>query len=76
MKVQMVFTDTHAHLYDEAFSGEEDQAVERAVAAGVTKMILPDIDSQTREAMFTLAGRHEGVLFPCLGLHPTSVGTA
>lgn len=59
MKVQMVFTDTHAHLYDEAFSGEEDQAVERAVAAGVTKMILPDIDSQTREAMFTLAGRHE-----------------
>lgn len=69
----MVFTDTHTHLYDEAFTGEEDLAVERAVAAGVTRMILPDIDSQTRLEMFSLADRHEGVLFPCLGLHPTSV---
>lgn len=69
----MVFTDTHTHLYDEAFAGEEDLAVERAVAAGVTRMILPDIDSQTRLEMFSLADRHEDVLFPCLGLHPTSV---
>lgn len=69
----MVFTDTHTHLYDEAFAGEEDLAVERAVAAGVTRMILPDIDSQTRLEMFSLADRHEGVLFPCLGLHPTSI---
>lgn len=37
-------------------------------------MILPDIDSQTREAMFSLADRHEGRIFPCLGLHPTSIG--
>lgn len=71
---QMEFTDTHTHLYDEAFSGEEDQAVERAVSAGVTKMIVPDIDSGTREKMFALAERHKEVLFPCLGLHPTSVG--
>ena len=70
----MEFTDTHAHLYDEAFISEEDQAVERAVRAGVTRMILPDIDSQTREALFSLADRHEGKLFPCLGLHPTSIG--
>ena len=53
-----MFIDTHTHLYDEAFSGEEDLAVERAVAAGVSKMILPDIDSKTRQEMFTLADRH------------------
>lgn len=69
----MVFTDTHTHLYDEAFAAEEDLAVERAVRAGVTKMILPDIDSTSREGMFALADRHEGTLFPCLGLHPTSI---
>ncbi len=69
----MRFIDTHAHLYDEAFTSEEDLAVERAREAGVTKIIFPDIDSQTREAMFALAGRHEGTVFPCLGLHPTSV---
>ena len=69
----MHFIDTHTHLYDEAFSGEDDLAVDRAVEAGVTKMILPDIDSQTREAMLALAEHHEGTLFPCIGLHPTSV---
>lgn len=69
----MRFIDTHAHLYDEAFASEEDLAVERAVEAGVTKIVLPDIDSQTRDHMFSLAERHHGTAFPCLGLHPTSV---
>jgi len=69
----MEFIDTHAHLYDEAFASEEDLAVERAVEAGVTKMVLPDIDSQTRDGMFSLAARHPGRVFPCLGLHPTSI---
>lgn len=69
----MEFIDTHSHLYDEAFSSEESLAVERAIEAKVTKMILPDIDASTREAMFTLAERHPDTLFPTLGLHPTSV---
>lgn len=69
----MTFTDTHTHLYDEAFDGEEDLAVARAVDAGVTIMILPDIDSKTRQPMLDLADRHQGTLFPCIGLHPTSV---
>ena len=69
----MEFTDTHAHLYDEAFAQEEDKAIERAVQAGVTKIVFPDIDSQSRDAMFALADRHEGTVFPCLGLHPTSI---
>ena len=71
----MQFVDTHSHLYDEAYAGEEDLAVERAVAAGVSRMISPDIDSQTRESMFALASRHPGNLFPTLGIHPTSVSS-
>lgn len=69
----MRFIDTHSHLYDEAFAAEEDAAVARAVEAGVDRIILPDIDSQSRDAMFTLADRHPGTLFTCLGLHPTSI---
>lgn len=69
----MIFTDTHAHLYDEAFKDEENLAIARAIEAGVTKIVFPDIDSQTRELMFSIADRHEGTVFPCLGLHPTSV---
>ena len=68
------YIDTHAHLYDEAFNGEEDLAVARSIEAGVSKIIFPDIDSATRDSMFSFADRHPGVIFPCLGLHPTSVG--
>lgn len=69
----MEYIDTHSHLYDEAFDGEEDAAVARAKEAGVNQIIFPDIDSQSRETMFAFADRHPGVIFPCLGLHPTSV---
>jgi TatD DNase family protein len=69
----MTFTDTHAHLYDEAFAGEEDLAIARSVEAGVTKIIFPDIDSATRDHMFRIAQNHEGTVYPCLGLHPTSI---
>lgn len=68
-----MYIDTHAHLYDEAFANEEDLAISRAIEAGVTKIIFPDIDSQTRSQMFDIADRHQGTVFPCLGLHPTSV---
>lgn len=68
------YTDTHTHLYDEAFEGETDEAIKRSSDAGVTRLVFPDIDSKTRAAMFEAAGRHKGTVFPCLGLHPTSVG--
>ncbi|MBO8467686.1 MAG: TatD family hydrolase [Bacteroidetes bacterium] len=70
----MEFIDTHTHLYEEGFRGEESQAVERALEAGVSKMVFPDIDSTSRDDMFSLSERFPGTVFPCLGLHPTSVG--
>lgn len=70
------YIDTHTHLYEEAFAGEgeTDAAIMRAAGAGVTGLVFPDIDSKTRQLMFETAGKHEGTVFPCLGLHPTSVG--
>ena len=68
-----MFIDTHAHLYDEVFAGEEDLAIARSVDSGVGKIVFPDIDSQTRAHMFEVADRHAGIVFPTLGLHPTSV---
>lgn len=69
----MEFIDTHTHITDEAFLGEEEGFIERAAVAGVSKMVLADIDSSEREAMYAAAGRHPGVLFPMLGLYPGSV---
>jgi TatD DNase family protein len=73
---KMEFIDTHSHLYDEAFATEEDAAIVRAKEAGVNQIIFPDIDLQSREAMFAFADRHPGVIYPCLGLHPTSVNAS
>lgn len=72
----MYFVDTHTHLADEAFAGEEDAAVERAVAAGVTKMLQADTGSADRDASYALCFRHPGVLFPMLGLYPGNVDEA
>lgn len=69
----MAFVDTHTHLYDEAFAGDADEAVLRAVSAGVTSLIFPDIDSSTRGRMIKLAASHKGTVHIGLGLHPTSV---
>ncbi len=68
------FIDTHSHLYDTAYEGDGAGAVRRAVAAGVTKIVMPDTDSSVREAMFALCAEFPGVAFPCLGLHPTEFG--
>ena len=69
----MIFVDTHTHCSDEAYRGEEDAVVLRAVGAGVTRLLQADIDSRERAAHFALCARHPGVLFPMLGLYPGSV---
>jgi TatD DNase family protein len=69
----MTFIDTHTHIYDEAFSGEEDAVIARALEAGVTTMLQPDVDSRERDAMFALVERHPRELRAMLGLYPGSV---
>ena len=69
----MTFIDTHCHLYDEAFDADRPQAVQRAVDAGVTTMLLPDIDSSSTESLDTLYNQYPIVFRRMTGLHPTSV---
>lgn len=69
----MQFIDTHTHIYDEAFAGEEDEIILRAKDAGVAVMLQPDVDSRERDAMFTLVDRHPRELYAMLGLYPGSV---
>ena len=71
--MKMVLVDTHTHLYDEAFDADRDEAVARAAAAGVGRMLLPAIDSRYNASMFALCGRFPERCFPMAGLHPTSV---
>lgn len=66
--------DTHTHISDPAFAGEEEDVILRARQAGVEMMLLPDVDSTERGAMLALADRHPDVLRPMVGLYPGSVG--
>ncbi len=68
-----VFTDTHAHLYLEEFDADRDQAVSRALEAGVKYIFLPNIDSKSIGLMQDAVCRWPQVCFPMMGLHPTSV---
>jgi TatD DNase family protein len=68
-----MFVDTHAHLYTEEFDRDRDAVVERALAAGVTRVVLADIDAAARPAALALAGRYPDVMIPLLGVHPTSI---
>ena len=66
----MTFVDTHCHLYDEAFDTDRDNAVQRALDAGVTTMLLPDIDSSSSPALDALYNTHPQHFRRMAGLHP------
>lgn len=68
------FTDTHTHLYDAAFDDGGVEAVKRAVAAGVTRMILPATGPGEFDAMERLAGLFPDRVFKAYGVHPTELG--
>ena len=68
-----MFVDTHTHFYDEWLLPDAEAAIQRALDAGVGKMIQADVDSLERPRMWETGLRHPGVLFQMLGLYPGSV---
>lgn len=69
----MRLIDTHSHLFLEEFSTDLPQVIERARAAGITHIFMPNIDSTTIDAMVSVCNTYKGYCFPMIGLHPTSV---
>jgi TatD DNase family protein len=69
----MQLIDTHTHLYLPDFDSDRDEMVSRATVNGIKKLLMPNIDIHSVEAMLSAATRYEGICFAMLGLHPTSV---
>lgn len=65
--------DTHSHLYDEAFDNDRNDAVERALQAGVGLMLLPAIDPDSYQQQHELAESNPSCFREMMGLHPTSI---
>lgn len=66
----MNWIDTHAHLYGEEFSADRTAMVERALAAGVSRLYLPNIDSTSIEGMLALEAQFPDSCFAMMGVHP------
>jgi TatD DNase family protein len=69
----MQLIDSHTHLYLPEFDKDRDEAVKRAIGNGVTKMLLPNIDTLSVKPMLSAVAKYPGLCYPMMGLHPTSV---
>ncbi|MBD1259638.1 TatD family hydrolase [Maribacter polysiphoniae] len=69
----MILTDTHTHLYSEAFDEDRDEVIRNAMKKGVNRFFIPAIDSTYTEAMFALEAAYPENVFLMTGLHPTHV---
>ncbi|WP_417368625.1 TatD family hydrolase [Gelidibacter japonicus] len=69
----MIVTDTHTHLYSDAFDEDRKAMMERAINANVTRFFIPAIDSSYTKAMLQLEADFPDYVHLMTGLHPTSV---
>ncbi|TNF30199.1 MAG: TatD family deoxyribonuclease [Bacteroidetes bacterium] len=65
--------DTHAHLYSSQFNEDLNDVMLRAMENGVERMLLPNVDSSSTEAMWKVVNAYPERCFPMMGLHPCSV---
>ena len=68
-----MFIDTHTHLYSEQFAEDRTEMIQRAIAAGVERMYMPNIDLDSIEGMHALEKQFPENCFAMMGLHPCSV---
>ena len=71
----MEFIDTHAHLYAEEFKTDIQEILDKATDNGVNRIITPAIDSDSHKQLIDLYNRYPNILYPLMGLHPTSVNS-
>ncbi|MEN7550872.1 TatD family hydrolase [Rapidithrix thailandica] len=65
--------DSHAHIYSSKFSKDRESVLQRAREAGVTQILMPNIDSSSIVAMFGVEDQHPDFCKSMMGLHPCSV---
>lgn len=70
----MKIIDTHSHIYSEEFDNDLADVISRAQLAGVEKILLPNIDTESLDRLHSVADEYNGYCIPMMGLHPTSVG--
>jgi len=68
----MEIIDTHCHLDVTDFNSDRSEVLDRCRSAGISKIIIPAIESETWPDVLTLCESEKG-LYPALGLHPVFI---
>ena len=69
----MLLVDTHTHLYADAFNADRPDLIKAAMAKGIGRFYLPNIDAASIGPMLELEAARPGVCIPMMGLHPRHV---
>lgn len=69
----MKYIDTHSHIYLEEFDQDLPDIIRRAREAGVSHILLPNVDHTTLDRMLKVCSAYPGYCYPMIGVHPTSV---
>ena len=65
--------DTHAHIYADEFDDDIEVVISRAKTSGISRILMPAIDSVTHEKMLLLEESQPEYCISMMGLHPCSV---
>ena len=71
--MRMYLIDTHTHVYDHQFSLDRNEAIQRALDAGVKMMLLPNVDASTIAPMLELQEQFPDCTRVMMGLQPEEV---
>jgi TatD DNase family protein len=66
--------DTHCHLDLDKFESDREAVLERAVRAGVARILIPGLNAASSQAVVKLAESHPN-LYAAVGVHPTEAAT-
>lgn len=67
-----MLTDTHSHLDYNKFDEDRDAVLQRALDAGVERIMIPALDYESSLAAIKLAASHPNI-FAAVGFHPTDL---
>jgi TatD DNase family protein len=65
--------DTHSHIYLPEFDDDRAEVVKNAKEAGVTSVLMPNIDALSIRSLLDTEAGFPAYCHPMMGLHPTSV---
>lgn len=68
-----LWIDTHTHLYLPEFEEDRSEMMERAIASGLDKMLLPNIEANTIDLLIKMKNEYPDHCDIMMGLHPCSV---